>query len=513
MLSKPGSLSVTPVPDNREATTSEQSVPNDFATSTQFGGQSNVSHGALSYTDVSRFDSSKYHRTDQASSAMKTTSTANVSIIKPKSTIDDKLLENLECLDSPQELPPKHSEKSAKAVTLPSDAPGSGSSDIAIDTAGLRGQGLVPASSQEDVQKLQQKVLLQQQQLIEQQQRFLQQQTLGEHTQVWKLMEQIQQQQRELEELRSEMKVKDQFGEIERHLENLERKQNSPETKKDKGGQSGEMLGKRNEESGDGDKQVHGESEREPSQPNEEAKASGIGEKPLFEKATQDLLSEITTEVSSEPSFSNKPQEIKEDFLMNQLSAFSLSSLQPDSVATSSSQKPASAITRAQNNQLRTDTVLDEPPPKPSRTLEANTDIEATEKSKTDTSVLSEESKMTSHVGMVESNAISNEGPPAKPIKQRPPLPPPGDHSLSEPEVALGVFAKPLPDRNVADADKPSEKSDEDDYLTKLTSLVENYRDIVNDLTKRQARGPSTLTKEWLVRFSLLLRQLFRFRI
>lgn len=435
---------------------------------------------------------------------MNTASTAHLSIAKPKSTIDDKLLENLKSLDSPQQLPLKHPEKSSNVVTSEQDVPGSESSDIAIDTTGLSGQDVPTASSQEDVQKLQQKVLLQQQQLIEQQQRFLQQQTLGEHSQVWKLMEQIKQQQRELEELRSEMKVKDQFGEIERHLENLERKQNSAETKKDEGVQSGEMLGKTNEESRKVDKQLDGESkksERKLSHPSMDDKALEMGEKPLFEKATQDQLSEITTEVNSVTPINNKPQEIKEDFLMNQLSQFSLSSSKHDSAVVGSIENPANKPVSEQNTEFKRDSVSDEPPPKPSKTPQANTSIEAMEKFKTDTSVLSQESKMISHMGVFDSTAKSNEDPPAKPIKHRPPPPPPGDHSLSEPEVTRDTFAKPSLDTNVADADKPGEKSDEDDYLLKLTSLVENYRDTVNNLTKRQARGPSILTKEWLVRF------------
>ena len=459
------------MPDNPEPTTSKQALPNDFATSTN------------------------------TSTTMNTASSAHLSIVKPKSTVDDKLLENLKSLDFP--LLPKHPEKSPDVVTSEPDAPGSGSSDIAIDTAGLHGQGLAAASSQEDVQKLQQKVLLQQQQLIEQQQRFLQQQTLGEHSQVWRLMEQIKQQQRELEELRSEMKVKDQFGEIERHLENLERKQKLAETKKD-GVQSGELLGKTSEEAREGDKQVHDESmksEGKLSHPNKEAKALEMGEKPLFENTTRGEASEITTEVSSEPSVNNKPQEIKEDFLMNQLSQFSLSSSQHDSTIVGSIEKPASKPASEQNTELKNDPVSDEPPPKPSKTPQANTRIEAIEQPKIDTSVLKQESKMTSHTGVFDSTTKNNEGPPTKPIKHRPPPPPPGDHSLSEPEVAREAFTKPSLDGNVVDANKPDEKNDEDDYLSKLPSLVENYRDIVNDLTKRQARGPSILTKEWLVRF------------
>lgn len=85
--------------------------------------------------------------------------------------------------------------------------------------SGVSGQRSSSMSSQEDLQSLQHKVLLQQQQLIDQQQRFLQQQVVGEQSQVWRLMEQVKHQQKELEDLRNEIKVKE-------HSENFEKKQN-----------------------------------------------------------------------------------------------------------------------------------------------------------------------------------------------------------------------------------------------------------------------------------------------
>lgn len=94
--------------------------------------------------------------------------------------------------------------------------------------------------------------------------------------------------------------------------------------------------------------------------------------------------------------------------------------------------------------------------------------------------------------------------PPPKPIKYRPPPPTPE----VEPEIShvtRDVFTKPTPDTDVVNADKPCEGNDEGDYVLRLAGMVESYRDVVNDLTKRQPRGPSILTKEWLVRLEYVL--------
>ncbi len=93
--------------------------------------------------------------------------------------------------------------------------------------------------------------------------------------------------------------------------------------------------------------------------------------------------------------------------------------------------------------------------------------------------------------------------PPPKPFKHRPPPPTPEAHPQTRSEVSQAtrdVFTKPTLGPDVVSGDKSSEKSDEGDYVSRLAVLIENYRDVVNNLTKRQARGPSILTKEWLVR-------------
>ena len=171
MLTKPGALSVSNVPSA--------------------GSNQNVVESS-SYGEISRGEGTGTSLTDLASPASGSSkiNSAQSSIIKPTSTIDDKLLENLKSLDVPQSPPPKQPEKlSEESADTRKNLVESGSNS---STPGL----VSSVSSQEDVHKLQQKVLLQQQQLIEQQQRFLEQQTLGEHSQVWRLMEQIKQQQK-----------------------------------------------------------------------------------------------------------------------------------------------------------------------------------------------------------------------------------------------------------------------------------------------------------------------------
>ena len=93
--------------------------------------------------------------------------------------------------------------------------------------------------------------------------------------------------------------------------------------------------------------------------------------------------------------------------------------------------------------------------------------------------------------------------PPPKPIKDRPPPPTPEVYPHTRPEVSnvtRDMFTKPTADTDVPSGDKASEKSDEVEYALQLAGLVENYREVVNNLTKKQPRGPSILTKEWLVR-------------
>ena len=427
VLSKPGALSVSPLPANSSSTTSIQDLAIDSTAATQSGQQTHVSQNGATYNELGRFDSTLYNNTDSAShtSVMNTTSTAHLSIVKPKSTIDDKLLENLKSLDSPQPLPSKYPEKANNVDTTGPEIAGANVPDSSLDTTGLStpdvtSQGLASTSSQEDVHKLQQKVLLQQQQLIEQQQRFLEQQTLGEHSQVWRLMEQIKQQQKELEELKSEMKVKDQFGEIERHLENLERHQNSKELKKTEAVKLDDVLGKivENAESGNEVAQEmhekNKESDKKMSEQNKGNTALEMGEKTL-ERSTQDQLNEITTDVNRETKVeSSKPEEIKEDFLMSQLSQFSSTSSQHNNVIIGSFQEPTSTPVSEQSMELETDTVSDVPPPKPSRASQAKPDITTPEESKalpttstpasskTDTPILSQESKKMSNIDVVD---------------------------------------------------------------------------------------------------------------
>ena len=542
VLAKPGALSVAPLSDNPPTSVPKQEPSGSSAGNLQSEHLSSLGPSKSSYSELGLPGSTVYPHPDPSNRPPDVNAMSNLSFVKPKSTIDDKLLENLKSLDLPQSLPSKQPENKVEAsdtgvpestapeANLPesksSDSSMAGSSGIGLDsTSGfnkpqpdLSSQGLPATSSQEDVHKLQQKVLLQQQQLIEQQQRFLEQQTLGEHSQVWMLMEQIKQQQKELEDLRSEIKVKDQFGEIEKHLENLERRQNTVETSKSEA--SKEIGGKKEEmEAGEVAKETN-ESSREilkiVSERSDGKATSDSGGTPL-EKTAQDQLSEITPMGNSDAQSTSEMKDVKEDFLMSQLSQFTLSSSQLNDFAKDSTQPPASKHSNEQDPELQTDVLSVQPPPKPSRAPEIKPNTTTAEKPevtppgtsssplKTDTLPLGEETKALPHVEVFEP-ARENEGTPARPIKHRSPPPIPVAYSRTRPEVShvtRDVFITPSVDANVDDAGKSEEKG-EADYITRLADLVEKYRGVVNDLTKRQTRGPNILTKEWLVSLGIL---------
>ena len=408
MLSKPGALFVCPLPGNPSATASDHDV-HSAPTAAQPKHASDASQGE-SIGDV---DSAVFTHSGFAShtSAMDSTNTAHPSI-KPNSTIDDKLLENLKSLDSPQIIPSKPAEKSTQGdVVVGTNFPESdqqGSSNSELNTSNVSTSNLARSSSQEDVHKLQQKVLLQQQQLIEQQQRFLEQQTLGEHSHVWRLMEQIKQQQKELEELRSEMKVKDQFGEIEKHLENLERRQNQTDVKKPAGLKSDGAVGERNETES---KKVS----EEMFEKNKESENLKVEKQPL-DHTTQYQLSEITSEVKKEPSVSSETEGVKDDFLITQLREFSLSPSQhnDNDVMPASTREPTITPVAEQGDEVRTATLSEYPPPKPSRmspdkhdlpTLKKSEDLPAvstSSSSEIDTPVLTQQSEIASNVEAVD---------------------------------------------------------------------------------------------------------------
>ena len=88
-------------------------------------------------------------------------------------------------------------------------------------------------------------------------------------------------------------------------------------------------------------------------------------------------------------------------------------------------------------------------------------------------------------------------------MKHRPPPPTPEVHPQTRPElsqVTRATLAKPTADPDALSGDTAGVKSDEVEYAIQLAGLVEHYREVVNNLTKKQPRGPSILTKEWLVR-------------
>ena len=433
VLSKPGALSVSPLPANPPANTCNHDDIASPSTARQPRQRSDGSQVGLGPNEMDRLDGTVLSHSGFASynSAMNTTNTGHL-IPKPSSTIDDKLSENIKSLDSPQLLPPKPEEQSTQAEIVGpeiigtnllqsepidpglkiSDSKNPGLSNQGIDN--VSSSGLARSSSQEDVHKLQQKVLLQQQQLIEQQQRFLEQQTLGEHSQVWRLMEQIKQQQKELEELRSEMKVKDQFGEIEKHLENLERRQNQAELKKSDGvfekpkeTESRKFSEEMRVENKEEDKAV--------SNQNKESKPVKTEEHP-HDTTTQYQLSEITSEVNNEPPVNGEPQAVKEDFMMNQLHEFSLTPLQQKDVILDSIHKPTSIPEteplRDLIKAIGSDTLSHQPPPKPSRVPQDKPDIPTLKNSEapptmstflsceTKTPILTQQSKMASNLGV-----------------------------------------------------------------------------------------------------------------
>jgi hypothetical protein len=156
------------------------------------------------------------------------------------------------------------------------------------------------------------------------------------------------------------------------------------------------------------------ESDKKMSEQNKGNTALEMGEKTL-ERSTQDQLNEITTDVNRETKVeSSKPEEIKEDFLMSQLSQFSSTSSQHNNVIIGSFQEPTSTPVSEQSMELETDTVSDVPPPKPSRASQAKPDITTPEESKalpttstpasskTDTPILSQESKKMSNIDVVD---------------------------------------------------------------------------------------------------------------
>ncbi|XP_028392948.1 tyrosine-protein phosphatase non-receptor type 23-like [Dendronephthya gigantea] len=508
VLAKPGALSVGPSSGNPSAITSAQDLSSVSTSETKTMKDSNTSNIGMIYSEVAPLDTTLSSGIkDPAGQSSGIYPSAPLSgSVQPKSSIDDKLMENLKSLDSPNALVPKQPGKSTKDEDIGTNDQESGSRDQGPSVSeshqpGGGSQGV--ASGQEDVHKLQQKVLLQQQQLIEQQQRFLEQQALGENSQVRKLMEQIKQQQKELDELRSEVKVREQFGEIERHLENLERRQNAVESRKtdavsDEGGagkpkvqteSGGEAI---SEEMQDEDKT----NDKDMNEINTGATTSNVGGD-VFEGTTKDQLSEITggVEISK--------QEINDYFLMSQLSEFTSTSSQHDK-GTLSPILTDNSASGQKHHETRSNTISDEPPPKPSRAPQAQPHITTSEKPETHPTA---SGSIPSTTDTLESNIASDVGttPPSKdkeaspprPIKHRPPPAIPEPYTPPTPPAFLtrDVFSKPASDAIRVDLQKPE---DREEYILRLTDLVINYRDTVNNLTQRQARGPSILTKEWL---------------
>ena len=516
VLAKPGALSMGPLSGYPSAITSSHDLASVSTPGTQTVKESNTSNIGMIYSEVAPLETTVNSGIgDPSGQTTGIHQTASLSGVKPKSSIDDKLMENLKSLDSPNALASKQSGKSTKDENIGTEIVGANDQESGSNVQGsgeshkpgLGSQGL--ASGQEDVHKLQQKVLLQQQQLIEQQQRFLEQQALGENSQVRKLMEQIKQQQKELDELRSEVKGKEQLGEIERHLELLERRQIAIESKKTDEVVSDETgTGRLKVQIESGEKAVLQETQardmasvQNVSEVNTGPTTSDLGES-LLKRTTQDQLSEITggVEISK--------QEINDYFLMSQLSEFSSTSSQHDDKVTVNSTPTDNSASEQKRHVSQSSTISDEPPPKPSRTPQARPNITTSEKSETHPTSGSSIPPTTDILGP---EIMSDVGPsppttnkqavPPTPMKYRPPPAIPEPYTPSPPaQLTRDVFSKPASDAVRVDPEKPADK---EDYISRLADLVMDYRETVNNLTKRQTREPNILTKEWLVRYRL----------
>lgn len=65
--------------------------------------------------------------------------------------------------------------------------------------------------------------------------------------------------------------------------------------------------------------------------------------------------------------------------------------------------------------------------------------------------------------------------------------------------VTADVFSQARIDTGNAVCSTAQERTDDASFVLRLQGLVEDYRDIVNNLPKKPITGHSNLTKEWLV--------------
>lgn len=429
----------------------------------------------------------------------------------PQASLDDKLLENLKSLDL--------SQPSAQENLPGSNSPGS-------SNPGSNNPGVDVPSSQGDIQKIQQKVLQQQQLLIEQQQRFLEQQTHGEQSQqVSQLMEQIKHQQKELEELRIEMKLKDQFGEIEKYLENIDRRQKTGEPAK------GETVKERSEE-----KEVPVEWKTTPGHESRSLNERDDSESGMTPKA-EDLVPVGETDQTLQSTYKGtKP----DDILARQFSEFletpshgkgySMISSSTDDASLTAPAMPEWKHNSPGNTGLLPEILPEEAPATSLQSFEDNprelaprplsgsTSDPGTSYSALLPAILPSVSRSAEHLADNDGNlpttakSVAEEEPPPKPGRRRPLPPKPAfvspvhQQERQEVEDILARITQERPDARTGGASSISVKRSNfeaqgrgKDYLLRLAGEVDEYRTRVNNLTRRQVHGPSTLTKEWLV--------------
>ena len=412
---------------------------------------------------------------------------------KPQVSLDDKLLENLNSLDLSQ----PSTQENIPGSNLPgSNNPGSSNPEVDVP------------SSHDEIQKMQQKVLQQQQLLIEQQQRFLEQHTHGEQSQVSQLMEQIKHQQKELDEMRIEMKLKDQFGEIEKYLENIDRRQKTVvEPAK------GETVKERSEE-----KELPLEIRK--TTPGHESRS--LNERDDGESEVKPIAEDQT------------PQSTKPDILAKQLGEFveesygkgySMISSSTDDASLTAPTLPerkhnppgnTAALPEILPEKALATTLLsfeDNPLEGAPRALSRTTSDSGTSYPAPLPVALPSVSRPVEHSPddggslLTTAKAVDEEEPPPKPGRRRPPppkpvfVPPTHQQEREEVEDILARITRERPEASSTGVKRSNFEAQGHgkDYVLRLVAEVDEYRTRVNNLTKRQAHGPSTLTKEWLV--------------
>ncbi|XP_046859006.1 tyrosine-protein phosphatase non-receptor type 23-like [Xenia sp. Carnegie-2017] len=341
--------------------------------------------------------------------------------------------------------------------------------------SGVSGQRSSSMSSQEDLQSLQHKVLLQQQQLIDQQQRFLQQQVVGEQSQVWRLMEQVKHQQKELEDLRNEIKVKEQS-------ENFEKKQNVTADVE------------RNESS-----QVAIDEDRLKDE------TSDITQNHVNSNASH-LKLVASTNQNENIEFPKEENVITEnDFKVSQLNEISSSSAYHE--VTNLVEKPSKVSGLELISELTVAPRIEDSSSNSSQTAQMKPDFLSTEPSEpftmksllqSKTTIGNKESDVKKEVDVVvPEDTIKESSTVFK--KRRPPPSVPEAEAPSQLEVVTAdVFSQARIDTGNAVCSTAQEGTVDASFVLRLQGLVEDYRDIVNNLPKKPITGHSNLTKEWL---------------